>query len=1007
GLPPDFASLLDNLPLDESGPEATGAAGAEAVPASEEEPVFDLESFALPEEPESPPPASTGQEARFGEETPFGGEMAFGEEAEVGEEAPVDLEAGEPSEPFPGLAEETGLEAPFEPAAESETVPEPPAEEVGSAPEGVEDFGIPDLGDFDFGGEAAAGPQTAASGDEFSIPEMEAFAGGAGESGDAAPAPEEAQFEAGQAARESPPEEEAPAEEFALPGFEEPAAAEPSFSLGEAALPPEAGPGDSFDSFTFEEGGAAEPSLGSDLDEEIAALSTEVGPGETFSLDQEWGGFGGETTPPRQAPPRVQAPRPSRPAPSESVRPVALSEAQVDRLQDVLLSYPLNLRVAIEDILASAKGTDAQQSKLVWAMVEAASAEEAAQLAGRILKRRIEIPKGFEKKTGAAVEAEKGSFRYAFVHTVLPALRIALAAFAAVAVLGWLGWRFIYTPLAADSLYRSGYRRIAEDRFTEAEQDFDRATAMREFIAWYYRYAQAYTAKRQYLLAEGKYALLIERHPHERAGILAWARLEREQLKYEEAVQVLLGVSQPLAHVAPTEEQRGKTGLLSWDYYNRDGLLLLGDIYLDWGDEDSARFEDARRTYATLIQHYGYLDPYLERMLLYFVRSDGSPGPDGQPRNNHADILALKTHFLGEKRNPLSPAVMAELGGYLMDKNLLDDVRVILLTAAKKDPALPEAHYQLVRYFRRAGDQDQERVALDNAIKTFSALPGLSPRRTVMYLESLIWRGDYRSAAREWIGAEQDYTTAATVYEQALALRRVKREPRFGAAYAGLATVAFWQRNDLDSALSLLERAAESGYDSSDTRYERGYILYRKGRLADSLEQFYLAAKGGPESPYLGFAFGTALYERGDYLSAEGYLRRVVEAMKRQLAAIDLLQLPQSPSQSEILELLMKADNNLGAALLRSAALVGDARRRAAAATQLASSAQLHDQLAASGVPLGPEPRDLASYNLALAIKGDREPAPLVYTDIERAMAFPRSGLDALVMSQDLKLEQE
>jgi len=1015
--PPDFAALLENLPLGEEA-EALPEAGAveegtedfselleeleeppeaeelEAAPQEEaevpaEEGGFDLGEFAAAmaeepafgEEPPSPAPSEAApSEAAPSEAVPpeaaRSGALPEEEEFDLGEfTIPEEAEPLEAFPPAAGAAPENDEAAGFE--TPESGAPEAPLQSEGAGA-GLEEFEIPDLGDFDFGTETSGGAEPAE--EEFAIPAMGERAGGA---------PSEAPL-----AEETPSAPEAGGVE-----------AEESFSFGEA---PEAGfgatgSGDDFDNFTF--GETAEPGLGADLDKEIAALGAEPPLGETFALDQEWSGFGAETAPPRPKPPRPSPPRPTPQAPDEKTKPVSLSEEQVDRLQDALLSYPLNLRVAIEDILANGKGSEAQQAKLIWAMVDDASAEDAALIAGRIIKRRIPIPQGYEKKTGAAVEAEKRSFRYALVHTVLPALRTGFLAALGVFVLGWLGWRFVYTPLAADALYRSGYHRIAENRFPEAEEDFARATSMREFIAWYYRYAEAYADKRQYLLAEKKYASLVARHPHERKAILDWARLEQEQMKYEEAVQVLVGVSQPLYREAPTEGQLGKTGLLSWDYFNQAGLLLLGDIYLDWADEDSAKFEDARRAYATLIDHYGFKDLYLERMLIYFIRSDGSQGPGGAPRDNLADILALKKHFLGERRDPLSALARAELGGYLMDRKLMDDVRVMLMSAAKKDPSLPEAHYELVRYFRRTDMPDEEKIALDNAVKTFAARRSLSPRRTAMYIQSLIWRGEFRVGEREWIGAEQDFTEAAAQYQQGLELRKVKKEARFGEAYAGLAEVAFWQRNDLDSALTFLERAAESLYDTPDTRYRRGYILYQKGRFADSLDQFYRAGQGGNESPYLDFAFGDALYERGDYLSADGYFRRVVAAMTALYAQMDLPQPGRRASQAEILELLMKADNNLGASLLRAAALVGDPKRRAEGATDIAASARLHDELVGSGVWLA-EPQDLASQNLAQAIWGRTETAPLIYTQIEPSLAFPRTGLAQLAFEQAVKAAQ-
>ena len=80
----------------------------------------------------------------------------------------------------------------------------------------------------------------------------------------------------------------------------------------------------------------------------------------------------------------------------------------------------------------------------------------------------------------------------------------------------------------------------------------------------------------QYILAENMYASLIQAHPKEKE-ILEWARLEKEQLKFEEAVEVLEGAPRS----AKPDASRGMTGLLSWDYFNEVGLLLLGDVYLD------------------------------------------------------------------------------------------------------------------------------------------------------------------------------------------------------------------------------------------------------------------------------------------------------------------------------------------------------------------------------------------------------------------------------------------
>jgi tetratricopeptide (TPR) repeat protein len=940
GVPPDFSALLEGLPLDSEAGE-TGEAG-EASPIDD-----DLAALLGPSEAD----AAT-------------------------EEPAVPAE----SSAMPDLDFLSDLEA--EPVAEVPGTPEAPeAEEAPAAPESF-DFAMPDFEAEPEAAEAApAGPEEVAEAPaepaiapDFSIPEFDLV-----EDAPAKTAPPEAE-PAGLDEDFSVPDMGAKAETAEVePEFAD-AVPEPDLDLGSDSA-------DAFESFSFEEPGASSGIKGGDfaggpgrdLDTEIASLSEEAPVADTFKIDQNWGGFGSfgaegaKEAPPRPAPTKAKTAGSSE----EKFKPVSLNESQVDRLQDSLLSYPLNLRVAIEDILANGKGSEAQQSKLVWALVGRAAAEDVATLAGRILKRHIPIPKGREKRTGAALEAEKGTLAYAFIHTFLPIIKIGILVLAAAAALGYLGWRFVYVPLAADSLYRAGYQRISEDRYPEADADFDKATAMREFVAWYYRYADAYAAKRQYILAEKKYSSLIEAHPKETKGILAWARLEKDQLKFEEAVEVLKGAPRS----AKADASRGMTGLLSWDYFNEAGLLLLGDVYLDWADESPAKYEDARRTYATLLEHYGDKDIYLERMLLYFIRVD-----------KLAEVLPLKAHFLADpKKAGLDAGVLAELGGYLLDKGMLEDVRDILLAAAKKDPSVPEAHYNLARYFRHAGDPTEERKALDNSVRTFAALPGLGGRRAGMYIDSLIWRARLLAQAKEWLGAEGDYAAAAAEYEKALELRRVAKGGRFGEAYAGLGDIAYWQRDDLASALALYERAQANGYATKDTSYRRGNILYRTGRFAESLEQFYEAGNRGGASPYLDYAFGSALYARNDLFSAEAYYRKASAAMEKALADMGEPAPQEQPSEIEILSLYLRSENNLGVAIYRSAARSGDSRRRNEAMIALTHSVRLYDQLSQDQAALeGPESKNLALANMNTLLNSGRGENLLAFKEIEKDMPFPR-----------------
>jgi tetratricopeptide (TPR) repeat protein len=368
----------------------------------------------------------------------------------------------------------------------------------------------------------------------------------------------------------------------------------------------------------------------------------------------------------------------------------------------------------------------------------------------------------------------------------------------------------------------------------------------------------------------------------------------------------------------------------------------------------------------------------MERMLLYSVRT-----------GNDKEVKSLKTRLMSARKMPLAAATLAELAGYLLDRGEIEEVLKLLSLAVAKDRRIPDSHYELARYYARSGPRDEERKALDNAILYFEALPAMTGKRTGMYIDSLLWRGKFRLEGKEWIGAEADFASAATAYEKALELKRLAPGPRFAEAYAGLAEVAYRQRNDLDSALRLLERAAANGFDTADARYKRGVILYAKGDPASALEQFYWAGRKGTESPYLLHALGAAFYARKDYSAAEGYFRAAAEFMRKEYETIDTPRPGTIASEAEVVELFMKAENNLGAALVQVAGRVGDARVRDRAALAFAEASRLFETLRRTGA--APEPSqepDLGTLNMNAMIQP--RSAPVIYAALARDMSYPR-----------------
>lgn len=957
GAGDDFTAFLDELALDEPASADFAPPGSSEPEGEPAEPDFiddGLEAPAgfgvdFPEAPAAEPadgePAG-GDEASLGDDFGLPPELlaGFADEAEAAED---DRAAGfedlSPADDF-GLPQELGREEP--------------------APAALDDFGLPE----DLGQEGSS----AAALDDFGLPD-------GGTPADASLAD---------------------------------AAAADEFSLGSESLE-----GDSFDQFDL--GGDASggfgsvPELGEDLfkpgpgdvDSQLAALDGAPPEADNFSLDGGWGadfsipGFELRAPEPKNA---EKAPSAAAVASLENAfgsgaaegaqkpkaKAVELDEAQVDALQDSLLSYPLNLRLAIEDIIANGKGGEEQQAELVWLLVNRAGARDAAKAAGKILKRYIEVPSGFEKRSGAAFEEEKGSFAYVFVHSILPMMQAALVAAAAAAALFFLGYNFAYKPIRAASLYAEGRRQIGAGLYRESETLFNRADELWTMKSWHFRYAEGYAEAAQYARAAAMYERLLRRWPKDVKAALDYASMESKELQAFEKAEGILN-----RYVL---ERSGQ-------YFNRDALLLSADNYLAWADFEEQRYEGprlellaqlyegARRRLALVMEKHGRSDAYLERMLVYFMRVERAGAAE-----KAADVEALAKYFLESARSGFSSATLAEAAAYLLAKGRLDYPNRLLLAAIDRDGRYPESYKVLADLNRLTGFPEEERKALEFAYRFFGEADEAGPlgqRRVRAYLDSAIRLGELRMAARENLAAEETLEKAARRYERAMTERVLRAEASFGRVYALLADIHFLERRDFPAALALYEEAERNGFYSPSGDYRRGYMHYY-GEPADpgkAVLFFHRAALDRDPSPYLLWALANGLFERGDYAAAQGYFSMLVDKMQFELSTMSLVEPQSRPSHQEIVELLMMATNNLGASLVRVAERSGDASRRARAMVSFTESSRLFDALVRDQTSmLRPEQKNLGFLNLDFILHPQRGIDLATYRVLPVDMAYPR-----------------
>ena len=592
----------------------------------------------------------------------------------------------------------------------------------------------------------------------------------------------------------------------------------------------------------------------------------------------------------------------------EEPEEIQLTEEEVTRLRNTLLSYPLNLRIACEELISEEVVAPDLLSNMIKLLVRGASARETASLAGKILGRTIPIPKGFEKKTGEELEQEQSSFAYIFVHNFLPVLRLFLIIGLAVLSVAYLAWNFIYLPLKAESIYRRGYERISAGEYGRARDLFREAFGIHQNKKWFYSYAEGFRDERQYLYAEEKYDELLnytagrnKRHFPDKKAVLDYAALETNYMRnYSKADQLL------------------RRYILDFSVWDRDALLALGDTNLAWGEIDKDRYEDAREAYAKILEKYGRSDPILERMMIFFIRTD-----------NLKEVLPLQTYFMASAKRRISSSSLAELGGYYLDKRTeeirgvpneylekIEGIRDILLRAVRTDPMLPEPYYHLSRYYEFFDNVNDEALTLERAIQAFDAAREETPRRLGYRINALRRYGEIHIHRREFFRAEEFLMRGVRLYEDGLSRRLVTGSPLYGKLYADLGDLEYFVKDgNAAAALDYYERSEQNGYAPPEIQYRMGAANYQLHRWSEALDRFVTASFPAPFNRKILYALGNVSYLRGNYFAAQAYYDRLLEILEGDMTRFILIAPTNDPEELELAERIMVAQNNLGVTL--------------------------------------------------------------------------------------------
>jgi tetratricopeptide (TPR) repeat protein len=635
-----------------------------------------------------------------------------------------------------------------------------------------------------------------------------------------------------------------------------------------------------------------------------------------------------------------------------------LSEEEFGRLQETLEGLPLNIKVVVEELIGDQKAEENAQINLIRLLVKKAPLRAIAAAAGKLIGRTLVIPKGYEKSSGFAYEAEKGSFAYFFRESILPVAKISVAAVLAAGLLFFLGYRFIYKPIHAHSLLKRGYEMVEEGHYREGNALFAEGYKEWQFKDWYFRYAEKFIGKKQYQLAREKYQELISRYDdyiHSRTGV----RTERSKDEY--FVRAVLDYANFESVLLENFEEAGKIlkRLLDADMYNYGGLLASGDNYVRWAEFDESRFydkyEEARKSYAILLERYGENPEILFRFLDLFIRTDVKP-----------EVLQLKDYFERNPKIKVDPRRYAELGGYLIDKSeSMDEVVPILFRAMQVDENIPDIHYHLARYYDKRDQPRDERLALNNALYLYGAAQPLTRRGLWRFVDTCGRSGELHYRQKAFLEAEGDFKKGIERYEDGLRKTLLKKDATLGRLYVRLGDIYYYQGGELEASLEQFQAAEDSLVADPELYFKKGFIRYVMEDYSEALREFVRTEDSYPSNRNLLFALGNANYIRNNFSIAEGYYSFLTERLEADRRRIINMLPDERVADRAVLLNLIKAYNNLGVILYKLGERTGNTANTSRALVLWTDSSELAENYARDRETLARrDTKNLAYLNL-------------------------------------------
>ncbi len=656
----------------------------------------------------------------------------------------------------------------------------------------------------------------------------------------------------------------------------------------------------------------------------------------------------------------------------EDLPPNTLSDAQYKVFLQNLSEYPLNVRLAFEDFIVQDEFTDDAEFEIIEKILNKAPARQVAGMLEKMLDTSIPIPRDFEHRTAAEYEAYKKSLSYQLRNKIIPGILLGIV----LMIVGWGLFKFtvncIYRPLKANSLYKQGYELLEADEYPQAEMKFDEAASKRINKKWFFKYARGYREHKQYQRAGKMYQNILRYFKHNKQAGLEYADMELNDLaNYERAEEII------------------RREVLDYHINDPDGILKLGDVFLEWGTEkDPEKLELARQQYATLIQLYKPNDLYLSRMMRYFIRTD-----------NLREVLQMQKTFEPREKS-LASEDWAELSGYLMDKYYgplapseeylryeIEGLRNLLLRAVKTNPDNPIAQYNLAKYFINSGETAAIEQTLQRAIEKFNTVPSMKKRDLYKYIDSYRLLGEHYIGTTDFLQAQEQFAEGISLYTTERDNAGFEGTPEIGKLYEDMGNIKYTISGDYDDALLNYKYSVELENDSPSIRYRIGYIQYKKSNYTEALGAFMKAGDGNVKERNLMLAMANTLSLRGDDYAAQGYYNQLLDELDNNIAEEGLVFPQTSTKHYDVVNTYLYASNNYGVTLYKLAKRTGNSALNAQAIVQFSQSVRAWDALTRNqDTMVRLEGSNLAEQNIKYITHPIPDFEPSIYTDISKTL---------------------